>query len=108
MINLNSILPAQRTLQSDYEWFSDFQKDLANKHNFKNNSCNKLVPHLNVHKNYCIHYRNLKFIHSLGVKIDKVHNIISFKQSQWLKPYIDFNTAKRKLAKNEFQKDFSS
>ena len=66
----------------------------------------KLVPHLHEHKNYCIHYRNLKFVESLGVKIGKVHNVVSFHQSKWLKKYIDFNTDKRKEAKNDFEKDF--
>ena len=38
--------------------------------------------------------------------IDKVHEIISFKQSKWLEKYINFNTQKRKKAKNEFERDF--
>ena len=42
----------------------------------------------------------------LGVKLGTVHNIVSFDQKAWLKPYIDFNTEKRKNAKNDFEKDF--
>ena len=57
-------------------------------------------------KNYCIHYRNLKYVVGLGLEITKVHNIISFKQKTFLKEYIDFNTEKRKQAKNDFEKDF--
>jgi hypothetical protein len=48
----------------------------------------------------------LKFVADLGIKIGEVHNVVSFSQSPWLKPYIDFNTDKRKEAKNELEKDF--
>jgi hypothetical protein len=58
------------------------------------------------HKNYCIHNRNLKYLVSLGVEIGPVRNIVSFKQKQWLKPYIEFNTDMRKKANNEFGKVF--
>ena len=36
---------------------------------------------------------------------EKVHDVISYKQKPWLKPYIDFNTNKRASAKNDFDKD---
>ena len=34
-----------------------------------------------------------------------MHKILEFKQSAWMKPYIDFNTQKRKEATNEADKN---
>ena len=103
--------PAPENLSPKIEWFSEFQKELGKKtgHIKENNtysSTSKLIPHLSEHKNYVIHYRNLKFLAELGVEVTKLHKTMSFKQKPWLKQYIDFNTQKRTLAKNEFEKDF--
>ena len=48
----------------------------------------------------------LKFYVSYGMIVDKVHEIISFKQSKWLEKYINFNNQKRNQAVNDFEKDF--
>ena len=52
----------------------------------------KLVPNLFSKENYVTHYRNLKLYLKYGMKLIKIHRILQFKQSPWIKPYIDFNT----------------
>ena len=65
----------------------------------------KLICDWSDKKNYLIHYRMLKFYIRHGMIINKVHNIISFKQSKWLEKYISFNTQKRNMSKNDFERD---
>ena len=66
----------------------------------------KLICDFSDKKNYLVHYRMLKFYLRHGMIVDKIHNIISFRQSRWLEKYISFNTQKRNQAENDFEKDF--
>ena len=42
----------------------------------------------------------LKESMKLGMKLTRVHRVLKFKQSQWLKPYIEWNTKLRQEATN--------
>ena len=85
---------------------SKYCSDIANKYGIKIGGVNKLVPNLRNKKIYVVHYRNLQLYLSLGIKLTKFHKILKFKQFDWLKKYIDFNTGKRKNAVNSFEKEF--
>ena len=79
--------------------------DIAHKYGIKIGGVNKIVPNLRNQK-YVVHYRNLQLYLSLGIKLSKIHRILKFKQCDWLKKYIDFNTYKIKNVVNGFEKDF--
>ena len=66
----------------------------------------KLTPNLSDKTRYVVHHRNLKLYVQLGLVITKVHRVLKFKQSPWLKAYIDFNTHHRSLSDNGFLRDF--
>ena len=78
------------------EMLSSFQLKMKNKYDIKVGVTNKLIPNLLPKKNYVIHYRNLEYYLSKGWILTKVHKILEFKQSAWMKPYIDVNTERRK------------
>ena len=100
---------APEKVKVTYDMLSPYQKKILQgklKEPEKYESLPKLIPNLQNKRNYIVHYRNLQLYLSLGMKLVKVHRILSFNQSPWLKEYIDFNTHKRTLATNEFQKAF--
>ena len=70
------------------------------------NGVEKLVPNLHDKKKYVIDVKALKQALDHGLVLEKIHRVIQFKQSAWMKEYIDFNTRLRADAKNDFEKDF--
>ena len=66
----------------------------------------RIICDLSDKKACLINYRMLKFYVRHGMVFNTVCEIISFKQSNWLEKNINFNTQKRTLAKNDFEKVF--
>ena len=91
-----------------------YPKELHDSHNnlpfmcerMKINGVDKLFPNLYDKKRYVIHIRALDQALKYGLELECIHKAIEFKQSAWMKEYIDFNTKLRTAATNDFEKDF--
>ena len=81
-------------------------KKIADEYETNVSDIKKLIPNLGDKTNYVVHYGNLQLYLSLGMKLTKIHGVLKFKQFDWTKKYINFNTEKRKNAANDFEKDF--
>ena len=66
----------------------------------------KLVLTLEDKEKYIVHYKNLQFYLSQGMRLKKVHRVLEFDQEPWMEPYIRMNTEFRKQAKSDFEMDF--
>lgn len=66
----------------------------------------KLIANLYNKFNYIIHYTYLKQCLKYGLVLRKIHRILTFRQEEYLKKYIDLNTSLRQSSKTTFEKDF--
>ena len=86
---------------------SNYCKKIGDKLEIKVGGVKKLIPNLCNKTIYVVHYRNLQLYLSLGMKLTKNQRMLNFKQSVWMKKYIDFNTEKKRMnVANGFEKDF--
>lgn len=99
---------APESFQIKPEMLSPYQKDLLVKLKMKEGTSTKLVPNLFDKENYVVHYRNLQLYLALGMKLTRVHRVLSFKQSPWLKAYIEFIRVNERTPTTTLKKIFSN
>ena len=97
---------APEKLKVSKDILSDYCLSIAEKYDVKVGDVAKLIPNLGDKSCYVLHYRTLQLYVSLGMVVGKIHRVLKFKQSDWLKIFVMFNTAKRMNAANEFEKAF--
>ena len=87
---------------------SDYCKTIANEYGIKVGDVMNLIPRFDYKTNYLLHYRNLQLYLFFGIKLTIIHRMLKFKQSDWMKKYIDFDTEKEQtpqiVLKNIFLK----
>ena len=59
------------------DMLSRYCNDIANKYGIKVGEVKKLIPNLSNKVKYVVHYRNLQYFLSLGIKLIKVHRILN-------------------------------
>ena len=72
------------------------KKKNADKYDIEVGDVKKFISNLKNKTKYVLHYRNLQWDLFLGMKLTKIRRMSKFKQSNWMRKYIDFNTEKRK------------
>ena len=77
------------------EMVSEYQLKIADLYNIPIGNVRKLVSNVLDKEKYVLHYKNLQLYLRLGLKLKKTRRVLEFNQTQWLKPYIEFNTQKR-------------
>ena len=100
------LAPEKLAVSSDM--LSKYCKEIADKYEIKFGDVKNLIPHLGSKSKYVLHYRNLQLYFSLRTKLTKIHKVLKFKQSDWMKKDVDFNTEKRKMLLMILKKIFLS
>ncbi|XP_046585666.1 uncharacterized protein LOC124292570 [Haliotis rubra] len=72
------------------DMLSSHSEKLKEKLVIKGKPSGKLVPNLFNKQKYVLHYRNLQFYLSQGLILTKIHRAIQFRQTPWLKPFIQY------------------
>lgn len=99
---LSDLPPAPENLVVTKEMLSDYQKELSTDLGDTKEQA-KLIASLLPKKRYVAHVCAISRWMQLGAKLDKVHRVMYFKQSNFLKKYVDFCVQQRALAADKFE-----
>ena len=84
---------------------SPFNQEFLRKHNEKFKATEKLVPDLNTKLNYVCSLKNLQFYLKHGLKVTKIHRVMTAYQTAFMEPFIAFNSEQRAKATSKNDQD---
>lgn len=89
-----------------YDMLSHYQKQWLSENNVRYpKSVSKLVATQMNKPNLTIQLAPLQVYLRLGMVIRKIHRVLRYRQSYWLRDWVRFNTEQRKLATTKFEKN---
>jgi hypothetical protein len=116
LLEVDILLPkSKHEDHSDFPLLPEHIKPPCEKHCETGNSENcldckrknvKLINHHWNHYNYVVDSCYLRVALKNGYQVSKIHKVLQYNQSTWMKDYITFNTQRRNESKDEFSKDF--
>ena len=87
---------------------SNYQLKIAEFCDISIGNVKKLVPNFFDVEKYVLHQENLQLYLRLRLKLKKIHRVLEFNQSQWLKLYVEFNTKKEWEQKKKWRQRWKS
>merc|ERR1711928_107874 len=91
-VNYELLSPESRRMLSNYQ------------KNPKSYKAKKLIADFRPRRKYLVHVENLQFYLKHGMKLDKIHTVISFTQKAFAKDFIEEVTKLRSTATTSFEK----
>ena len=101
----NSYPLAPEKLKVRNEDISPFVKEVNQTSRAKiNTTVPMLMQTLGKKEHYFLHTKNLELYLSLGLKVERIYKVVTFKQAKFMEDYIDMNTQLRVEGKSAFEK----
>ena len=73
---------------------TEYQLKIADLYNILIGNVEKFNPNFFDKEKLVLHFENLQLYLRIGLKLKIIRRVLDFNQSQWLKPYIEYNTQK--------------
>ena len=83
-------------------------KKNADEYGIKVSDVMKLIPNLDNKTNYVLHYKNLQLYLSLEMTLTRIHKVLKFKQSNWMKNILILTLKKYQMLVIVSRKNFLS
>ena len=94
-------------IKVSYDMLSGYCSETADWYGIKVGGVKKLISNLGDKVEYVVHYKNFQYYLSLEMKLVKIHRILGFRQSNYLKSYTNFYTKKRQEISTKVYRNYS-